>query len=108
MQIERKRGDTYADEFTLTDKQTWEPVNLSGCSFLLTVDERPKPTNDLTRRYQLTGDVLPLEGKVLCAPTPEEADLVGTFYYDLQMTDATGRIRTVASGPYIYLQDITK
>lgn len=108
MQIERTRGDSYADEFTLTDKQTWEPVNLAGCSFLLTVDAKPEPTDTLTQKYQLVGVVSPMDGKVLCSPTPTQANLLGTFYFDLQMTDATGKVRTVAKGTYIYTQDITK
>lgn len=108
MQIERKRGDTYADVFTITDKATWEPANLAGCTFLLTLDSRPAPTDSTTQVYQLVGQVDPLAGKVSCAPSVSQADKVGTFYFDLQLTDATGKVRTVASGTYVYLQDITK
>ncbi len=108
MQITRTRGDTYADEFVIRDKETWEPVNLAGCQFKLTVDSMPSPTDTATMKYQLTGVVTPLEGKVLCAPTASQANLVGTYYFDLEMTDATGKVRTVVNGTYIYTQDITK
>lgn len=108
MQIERTRGDTYADEFTITLKDNWQPANLAGCSFLLTLNSLKEPIDTTTQVYQITGQVVPLEGKVLCAPTAEQADRIGKFYFDLQMTDATGKVRTVLSGTYIYKQDITK
>ena len=108
MQIERKRGDTYADEFIVTDKRTWEPANLSGCSCSMSLDTRAAPGDSTTQVYRLTGVVKPLEGVVEFAPTATQADLVGTFYFDVQLTDATGKIRTITSGTYIYTQDRTK
>lgn len=108
MQIERKRGDTYADEFVVTDKRTWEPANLAGCSCLLTLDSRSAPDDSTTQIYQLVGTLKHLDGVIEFAPSAEQANRVGTFYYDLQLTDATGKVRTIASGTYIYIQDRTK
>lgn len=96
MDIERKRGDTYADEFTLTLKETWEPANLTGSSATLTVFD------GATQKYQLTGVVQALAGKILCSPTALQADLKGNFTYSLKLIDATGKIRTIANGSYIY------
>ena len=108
MQIERKRGDTYADEFVVTDKRTWEPANLAGCTCLLTLDSRSAPDDSSTQVYQLVATVRPTEGVIEAAPSASQADQVGTFYFDLQLTDATGKVRTIASGTYIYIQDRTK
>jgi len=33
---------------------------------------------------------------------------VGSFYFDIQITDALGRKRTVKYGSYVLTQDITK
>lgn len=107
--ITRKRGDTYADELTVTSKRTRLPINIDGCSFILTVDSRQAPGDETTQIYQLTGTILSAtDGRVEFAPTEEQANQVGAFFYDIQMTDNTGRKRTIESGKYIYTQDITK
>lgn len=109
MDIERKRGDSYADEFTITYKETGVPVNLAGCTFLLSLDTLASPPDGTTQVYQLTGVVSdPTKGVVGFSPTTTQADKVGYYYFDVQMTDATGAVRTIASGRYVYKQDITK
>ena len=47
-------------------------------------------------------------GRVEFAPSPTQADHVGTFYYDVQMTDGAGRKRTIALDKYVFPQDISK
>jgi hypothetical protein len=107
--ITRKRGDTYADEFVLKSKVTGQPINLTGYTFLLTVDPNKEPTSAATNAYQLTGTILDaVGGRVEFAPTAMQADRVGAFFYDVQMVDGAGRKRTVVSGKYKYEQDITK
>lgn len=107
--ITRKRGDTYADEFAITYKSTGEPVNLTGCTFKLTVDTRKNPTDTSTQIYQLSGTMAdPTDGTVEFAPSAIQADRLGYFFYDVEMTDATGKKRTIESGKYVYTQDITK
>ena len=107
--ITRKRGDTYADELTITSSSTGLPVNITGYSFLLTVDTRQNPTDETTQVYQLTGAIISgVNGRVEFAPSDAQADHVGDYYYDVQMLDGAGRKRTIASGKYKYTQDITK
>lgn len=107
--ITRKRGDTYADEFVLTSKTTRLPINLTGYTFLLTVDPEKAPTGTTNNLYQLSGTILDAAaGRVEFAPSATQADHVGTYYYDVQMVDGTGRKRTVVAGKYKYEQDITK
>lgn len=109
MNIERYRGDSYADEFRITHKEDDSAVDLTGYSFLLTVDTRKTPTDNTTQVYQLTGVVdSPTSGVVKFSPSSAQADLVGYYYYDVQMTDPWGSSRTLVSGKYVYIQDITK
>jgi hypothetical protein len=108
MGITRYRGDTAPDQFTI--KRDNAAVNIAGCSFKLTVNSEKDPTNSLSQLFSLTGSITsaPL-GYVEFAPNATQADqLPGRYYYDVQMTDASGAIRTVSKGSYRFLQDITK
>lgn len=107
--ITRKRGDTYADEFIIKSSTTKLPINLTGYTFLLTLDPVKAPADATNNVYQLTGTILSApDGRVEFAPSALQADRVGTFYFDVQMVDGVGRKRTVDSGKYKYEQDITK
>lgn len=107
MDIERKRGDTYPIEIAVTSNGA--PLNVSGASFVLTVDPSKAPTDDTTKLFSLTGVITDAPaGKVSFTPSALEADHVGKFFHDIQMTDGSGAKRTIASGKYVLTQDITK
>lgn len=109
MQIERTRGDTNPDVFTVTSTKTRSVVNLSGCAFKLTVSSVSAPTDVTTQAYQLDGVITdPAKGVVEFAPTEAQANLVGYYYYDVQMTDSFGKILTLVKDAYLFKQDITK
>lgn len=107
--IDRKRGDTYADEFTVKSAQTKLPIDITGYTFTLTVDPEKAPATADNNLYQLTGTIVDApSGRVEFAPTAMQANQLGKFFYDVQMVDGAGRKRTIVSGKYTYLQDITK
>lgn len=107
--ITRRRGDTYADEIIVKSKATGLPINITGYTFELTLDPEKAPVDATNNLYSLTGTIIDgPAGRVEFAPTAMQADQVGTFYYDVQMTDGAGRKRTVALDKYIYTQDISK
>lgn len=107
--ITRKRGDTYADEFIVKSAATGRPLDITGYTFLLTVDPSKAPLTAATKAYQIAGTILAATaGRVEFAPTPTQADRVGAFFFDVQMIDGAGRKRTIDSGKYKYEQDITK
>lgn len=109
MQIERTRGDTSPDVFTVTNAKTRSVVNLAGCSFKLTVSSVSEPTDATTQAYQLVGVITdPAKGVVEFSPTEAQANLVGYYYYDIQMTDSYGKILTLVKDSYRFNQDITK
>lgn len=99
--IKRKRGDTYPIELTLGQ-------DVTGGTFLLTVDPKQAPEDDSGNLFQLTGVVTDAaKGVVEFAVTPGDADHVGPYHYDVQMTRG-GIVYTVASGALRFTQDITK
>lgn len=108
--IKRRRGDTYADEIIVKSKTTGLPIDIAGYTFVLTVDTRKEPTDETTQVYQLTGTIIGAStaGRVAFAPTAEQADQIGEFYFDVQMTDGAGRKRTIVLNKYTYTQDISK
>ena len=109
LSIERSRGDTYADEFIVKSAATKLPIDITGCSFLMTLDPNAYPVDNTANVYQLTGLVMdPLGGRFAMTPSDLQANLVGGFYFDIQMTDTGNRKRTLKYGKYVYKQDITK
>ena len=109
--FERRRHDTYSDIITITDPDNNDAVvDVTGFVFRLTVDTLKKPTDALTKVYQLTGVALDaVNGKVEFAPSDVQSDQTpGTYYYDIQMVDGAARRRTIMAGKYKYVQDITK
>lgn len=106
--ITRRRGDTYADVFKVQNKLTKQIVDLAGCMAVMTLDPNKAPVDASTNVYSLIGAVDVNQGTLAFAPSPEEADRLGSFYYDVQLVFANGRKRTVEVGRYRYVQDITK
>jgi hypothetical protein len=110
MNITRRRGDTYADVITVTDLNTGLPVNILGYLFNMTLDPSDAPTSTVNNLYSLQGTILDAAaGSVSFAPSSVQADQIpATYFFDIQMVDASGLKRTIASGKYLYMQDICK
>ena len=107
--ITRKRGDTHAVEFAVTDS-SGTAIDVTGYTFLFTVDPNKYPATSADNVFQLTGVITDAAaGLVEFAPTALQADMTpGTYFFDCQMTDDNSRIRTIDSGKFKIVQDITK
>ena len=107
--ITRRRGDTYGDEITVTDS-AGAAINITGYTFVLTLDPSKTPSDATANLYAITGTILDAPaGRVEFAPTAMQADQTpGTYYYDIQMVDGASRKRTIALDKYVYQQDISK
>jgi len=106
--ITRTRGDTYPFTVTFRDS-AGALVDLTGASFILTVNEEEDPDADELPEFSLVGVVAaPLTGVVEFTLSESDADHVGRFFYDIQMTDVQGYIRTMMRGTFEMQQDITK
>lgn len=107
--ITRYRGDTAADEVTV-QTSAGLAVDITGFTFLLTVSSIENPPDGTSELYNVAGVITsPASGQVEFVPTTLNSDQKpATYYYDIQMTDAAARIKTIAKGAYTYTQDITK
>lgn len=107
--ITRYRGDTVADVFTVKDEDG-VAVDITDCTFVMTVDSRQQPTDESTQLFQLTGSILSAsDGTVEFVPNSTQADQTpGKYYFDIEMTAANSRVQTLTVGTYIFKQDITK
>jgi hypothetical protein len=108
--ITRKRGDTYPHNIKVMSATTKAALDVTGFSFLLTVDPSPVPTSSDNNLLQITGVIEDAAGGLVSfTPTSLQADqTAGRYYYDIQMTYDTGEILTIDNGAYIVEQDITK
>lgn len=105
--IIRKRGDTYPMSFVV--KSEGVPLDITDSEFWLTVDPSKAPTDDTNNLFALEGQIMnPLGGLVTFAVSESEADHVGNYFYDLQMIDPAGIVRTIQAGKFNFVQDITK
>lgn len=104
----RVRGDTTPILITLTTDGV-TPINITGNSFLLTVDPSSAPPDNTTLALQLTGVIVNgPAGQVSFTPSALQANLpIGVLYYDIQWTNGAV-IRTIMRGSLEIQQDITK
>jgi hypothetical protein len=108
--ISRTKGDTYAEEFTVKDS-AGAAIDVTGFSFLLSVDPNPDPSDDTTRLFQITGVLVDAaNGRISFAPSALQADQLepDTYFFDIQQTDGASAVRTIAKGEYIVLPQITQ
>jgi len=97
------RGDHKPFRLTVLDKDG-NPVNVAGWQFKFSFANRPGETPV----HQVSGVIEDApNGRVLFELTPTETAEAGAYYFDVQATTASGRIRTIASGRLIIKQDIT-
>ena len=107
--ITRKRGDTYANAWVVTSETTGAVIDITDYDFLLTVDPEKAPVADTNNLLQIVGVIADgPNGLVEFAPSLEQSDNLGSYFYDVQMIDADGAIRTIDAGKYKFVQDITK
>jgi hypothetical protein len=109
-ELERKRGDTAPDVLLVMDPNNPTlPLNITGFSYLLTLNTLKSPPDDTTQLAQIAGTVNGIGGRVEFLWTAPQADqAVGKYWYDIQQTDSAGRIKTLAKNKYTFFQDITK
>lgn len=108
--IRRKRGDTFRLQITIKTK-AGALVDITGFSFLLTVDPSADPIDATNNLFQIVGVIFgpPADGVVHFPFTVGEADQnPDSYFFDVQQTDGTPEIRTIFEGPWIVDQDITK
>jgi hypothetical protein len=103
--ITRTRGDTYPDVVSLRLKSTRAPYDVSsGFTFSLVLDTLPSPPDDTTQLFSVDGVVdNATPNTVSFTMTTDQANRVGSFFYDIRMFDPAGLRRTIDSGEYRFV-----
>lgn len=103
------RGDTKPFQISLTDS-LGAAVDVTGYTALWTINARKNPDDIVNQVLSLSGSIVnPASGgRFEFAPTANDTDLVGDYYYDIQITDDVGKKETVLKGMITFVQDITK
>lgn len=110
--IVRRRGDTKSLRIKLTEKG--KAVDVTGYTAVLTIDTVQFPPDNTTNVFQAPGvpDAVPTSGVMIFdfADFDSLGDDVqpGSYYYDVQVTDGSGRKFTPLVGAFSVVQDITK
>jgi hypothetical protein len=104
------RGDTTPWTFTILKADGVTPEPITGFSYLLTVDPSDEPVDSVNNLFQLTGTITDgPNGVVQFELTAGDADQTpNEYFFDLQQTDGSSKIRTIAKGTFEFKQDITK
>lgn len=105
----RTRGDTRSWTYILKDS-AGVAIDITGRTYLLSVDTREEPDDASTQLFQLTG-VVPLgtDGKVIFTLSALQADQTpNEYYYDVQETAVDTTLKTIIKSTYTVSQDITK
>ncbi len=106
--IFRRRGDTTPVMLSVKD-YLGEAVDITGATFKLTVNSEEFPSGTTNQKFQAVGSIVSApDGTVTFPIGTADSASAGEFYYDVQMTDATSKIETIAAGRFILTQDITK
>ena len=105
--ITRKRGDTYPVKLVITEDGS--PVgDITGYTGILSVTNTKEP-EDPDYVFQSIGEIADAANSKMWFPISiDDANHVGDFYYDIQITDASGYKHTVLEGKYKLKQDRTK
>jgi hypothetical protein len=107
--LKRTRGDTVPFRVRLRNKQK-VAIDVTGYTAKLTVSTSEAPADVTGQQAQYIGTpVVPYTDGVIEFAFPlVDVNLVGEFFYDLQVTDAGGKLSTVMRGAFTFEQDITK
>ncbi len=106
----RVRGDTFPFRFAIKD-DAGAAVDITGATFVLTVDPAEDPAGSGSNLFANTPTIVApaSQGLIEVALTaPQAGQTPGDYFYDVQMLDAAGKIRTIARGKWQVSQDITK
>ena len=102
------RGDDKLYELTVTDKQTGNPVDITGTTTVLTMRGSYTASIFLQKTFTNTD---PTNGKaevaIDAADTSSLQNVQYTYVFDVQITKTSGKDETLLSGKFIILPEVT-
>ena len=107
--ITRKRGDNFPFQLTLKDSGG-TAVDITGFTFRMVADPSNAPADDTNNLFDLAGVIVTAEDGIFqFEPTTSDMDVEpGTYFYEVQMIDASSKVRSIVAGTFIVEQDIVK
>ena len=101
--LERRRGDTYS--IPVIVKISKAAIDITGYTFKMSVSSTADPADVV---FTSTGVIDSASAGTAHFPiTAENADRVGTLYFDMQVTDAGGYLHTPIVGEIKFTQDLS-
>ncbi len=108
------RGDSYPLDLIIKNNAE-ELIDLTGYTFLMTIDSREEPDDDSTMIFEVIGvidpDQVTNKGKISFTPTQIQTAIdIKEYYYDVAITYGAGNIydKTIAKDIFEITQDISK
>ncbi len=103
------RGDSNAKGFIRQDS-AGAALDVTGFSFKLTVNSEKDPADTSNQQFTIIGALVDaVNGQISFAPTTGDTDIApGTYFYDIEQTDAGGGVATLIIAKCVIVQDITK
>ena len=101
--------DTFPFTFTMVDS-AGAAINITGSSFVLTVDSEPYPASGAGVVFSVTESNTPgADGVVEFTPSSANLDQTpSTYFYDVQWTDGSSNVRTIIAGEFLIQGQITQ
>jgi hypothetical protein len=105
--IRRFRGDT--NPITIDVEEGGVAKDVTGHSFLMTVDDVREPSvSGATPVATIVGVIEDAaNGVVSFSPLAEHVEAAGSYWYDIEMEDTNGKIKTLESGRFILDYDLS-
>ena len=112
VKLDLVKGDYESFDVVFTDSETGDPFDLTGLTFMFTMnkhnndtdDERAVVTLDLPAPEDPTEGILPVN---ISDDVLEEVD-EGVYPFDVQYVDGDGKPKTVIIGEATVILDVTK
>lgn len=106
------RGDNRTIPVTVTDDAG--AVNLTGASIRFSVKKRKKDTDYIIKKSEAdpaeinVTDAINGLFEIYIVPDDTQDLSITTYYFDIEITDSTGKTYTISMGTFKILEDVTR
>ncbi len=105
------RGDSHTINLSVIHSDN-TPVDLTGGTVFFTVNASDDPTDDTGAVIEksVTSHTDPTAGLTSIALAPDDTNSItpGTYFYDVQIKDASGNISSLPQDKFVLVADITR
>lgn len=106
------RGDTRVITLTCYQSDGTTPLDLTGATVYFTLSSSNAPTDDTSAALQktVTSHTSPTLGITTITINPADTTALtpATYYYDIQVKDASGHVTSIKQDKFIINADITR